>query len=171
MFPRFNFSQRRKSRPHETLQQSAIGPAARENTNAKQDTKQEPREIFRRLRSRDCFILLSGDHTSQEKGLDLRKKLGDDALKLRIVRREFKGGIYQHATAPKLIVQRALDDFFQESDQSLPRRKVAFEAPDAFAECRVQIVFKRSTIEGTLATKRIVQAGTGDPHAVGQIPD
>ena len=70
-----------------------------------QCVQQKPPEIVGRLRQRDRPVLLVGRRTAPKKILDPNQDLGDDTLKLRVVRRHLRRRVHQHAAFALRVAQ------------------------------------------------------------------
>ena len=85
------------------------------------------------------------------------------------MRRDFERRVDQQATQPLFVVQGSLNDFLQERDDRIPRGKAVLKTANALAESLVEIAIERALEEGSLFAERIIQAGPGDAHLVGQV--
>src|SRR5260370_18145155 len=107
---------------------------------------------------------LTGRHAAAKEGLHLNENLGDDALKLSIVRRDFERRIHQHAALALQVAQGSLDDLIEEGANGFARGEMPLEAPDAIAETMFDVVIQRTLIERTFVAEGVIQTGAVNPH-------
>ena len=131
-----------KTGPNKAVQQSALRSHACENPNSHDEAEQMAGQVVGGLRFRNLAGRLSSLDAEPKPRLGFYQEIRDNLLNLWVMRCNLKSRIDHQASLALGIVQRKVDNFFEERSDHLQRRQLHLGACPEFFGAMLDIIIQ-----------------------------